>query len=255
MGTLNVRVDDHVHDRLRMLADEEGVTLSDFIRDLLRDAVIPVGDKSEAHGDQEAPESFPLRDRIVLSLLHRILARVLPSDANGEDGDEEYQLKKAEILESGFTGQYWLEVAGFDTELSKRDSRRVIDILEMHRIITFSIERLAKAGTPVADELAKDLEFRGFDHNDPLEGHMARYVRFMMSDGQHWTELIPQIEAHDRGNSHMQMLEVYQRMLSEYRRIMDTRGQRHGIDDYFLSEDELGRISRAQVHPSNRGRI
>jgi len=254
MGILNVRVEDHIHERLKELADDEGVTLSDFVRDLLRDAVVPIRERSEAHGDQEAPESFSVRDRLVLSMLHRILARVLPTDADGEDGDEEYQLKKAKVLESGFTGQYWLEVAGFETELSKKDSRRVVDILDMHRIITFSLRHLAEEGAPVDAELAHQLRFQGFDHNDSLEGHMAGYVRFLMADGRHWSELISQIEDSDNGNSHGQMLGVYQRMLTEYRRIMDSRTRRFSPDDYLLSAEELDRLHKAQVHPSNRSR-
>lgn len=252
MGILNVRVEDHIHERLKELSDDEGVTLSDFVRDLLRDAVIPITDRSEAHGGQEAPESLSVRDRLVLSMLHRILARVLPEGADGGDGDEEYQLKKAKILESGFTGEYWLEVAGFETELSKKDSRRVIDILEMHRVITFSINHLAEEGASLDAELARQLRFRGFDHNDSLEGHMARYVRFLMADGQHWTELISQIEDSDNGNSHMQMLGIYQRMLTDYRRIMDSRTRRYSPDDYLLNAEELDRLHEAQIHPSNR---
>lgn len=245
MGILNVRVEDHIHERLKELADDEGLTLSDFVRDLLRNAVIPITDRSEAHGDQEAPESLVLRDRLVLSMLHRILARV-------DEDDMEYQLKKAKVLESGFTGEYWLEVAGFETELSKADSRQVINILEMHRIITFSINHLAKENTPIGADLARQLRFRGFDFNDSLEAHMARYVRFLMTDGQHWTELIPQIEASDNGNSHMQMLAIYQRMLTEYRRIMDSRTRRYSPDDYLLTAEELRRLHEAQIHPSNR---
>lgn len=254
MGAINVRVDDLVHERLRDLADAEGISLSDFIRDLLRDAVIPISERSEDHGDQEAPESFSVRDRIVLSLLHRILARVLPEDANGSEGDAQDQLERAEVLESGFAGDYWREVAGFETELSRKDSRRVVEILEMHRIITFSIRHLAKDGSPVDETLERRLRFQGFDHNNALEGHMARYVRFLMRDGEHWTELLPQIKASDNGNSHMQMLEIYERMLTEYRRIMDSRSKRFRPDDYLLSADELARLSEARVHPSNRGR-
>lgn len=254
MAMLNVRVDDHVHERLKEIADGEGVTLSDLVRDLLREAVVPISERSERHGDQPAPESFTLRDRLVLSLLHRILARVLPEDADGEDGDEAYQLKKAEILESGYTGQYWFEVAGFETELSIKESRQVVDILEMYRIITFSIEKLENSGTPVDPELVERLRFEGFDHNDSLEGHMARYVRFMMADGEHWTELIPQIEKTDRGNSHMPTLGMYQRMLTEYRRIMDGRPRDYSTDSWLLKADDLRRLHDAQIHPSHRGR-
>lgn len=254
MGMLNVRVDDHVHERLKEIADSEGLTLSDLVRDLLREAVVPISERSARHGDQPAPESFTLRDRLVLSLLHRILARVLPEDANREDGDEEYQLKKAEILEAGYTGQYWLEVAGFETELSAKDSEQVLDILDMHRVITFSVEKLEKAGTPIDAEVAERLRFRGFDHNDSLEGHMARYVRFLMADGHHWEELAPQIKESDNGNSHMQMLGMYRRMLTEYRRIVDSRTRKFSADGWTLKADDLRRLYDAQVHPSNRER-
>ena len=143
-----------------------------------------------------------IADRQVLSLLHRILARVLPEDANDVDGDAEYQLTRAEVIESGFTGEYWREVAGFRTELSKRDCDRVLDILDMFRVITYSIKRLKEQGATIDDDVAYELEFQGFDYRDGLEGHMASYVKFLMSDGR-WAELKPQLERHDNGVSAM----------------------------------------------------
>lgn len=247
MAVLNVRLDDHAYERLRELADGEGLSLSEYVRDLLLEVVVPVS-KGHDHGDEPAPASLSVRDRLILSLLHRILARVLPEGASGEDGDEEYQLKKAEILESGFTGEYWFEVAGFETELSKQDSRRVIDILQMFRIITFSISRLEAEGQAVDDKLLHRLRFSGFDHNDALEGHMARYVRYLMRDGHHWEELQPQVAENDGGNSHMQMLSIYMRMLNEYRRIMKGRERSYDRDDYLLSAAELANIGLATVH-------
>lgn len=86
------------------------------------------------------------------------------------------------------------------------------DILEMFRIITFSIDHLEENGTPVDEKLAFQLEFQGFDHNDPLEGHMATYVEYQLRDDR-WSELKPQIEQNDRGNSHARMLDTYMRML------------------------------------------
>ena len=173
MAVLNIRVDDRVRDQLKEMADVEGVSLSEFVRDLIMEAVVPVYEREVEHGDETAPESMRIIDRQVLSLLHRVLARVLPEDANDVDGDSEYQLMRASILEEGYTGEYWYETAGFRTELSKRDCDRVSDILQMFRIITYSIEYLAKEGTPVDEDLAFQLEFRGFDHNDALESHMA----------------------------------------------------------------------------------
>lgn len=42
MAVLNIRVDDRVRDQLREMADDEGVTLSEFVRDRLMEAVVPV---------------------------------------------------------------------------------------------------------------------------------------------------------------------------------------------------------------------
>lgn len=252
MAVLNVRVDDRVRDKLKELADSERVSLSEYVRELLMEAVVPVFESEAAHGDEPPVETMRIADRQVLSLLHRILARVLPEDANDVDGDRKYQLTRAHILEEGYTGEYWYETAGFSTELSKRDCDRVTDILQMFRIITFSLEHLEQEGSPVNDGLAGQLAFRGFDHNDSLEGHMASYVRFLMRDDQLWTELRPQLARNDNGNSHARVLDRYLRMLAMYRRIMDNRERGVSQFDYLLSSEELERIADAQTHPSNR---
>ena len=251
MAVLNVRVDDHVHEQLKEMADAAGVTLSEYVRDLLLEVVVPVYKAEVKHGDEPAPESMRIIDRQVLSLLHRILARVVPEDANDVDGDPEYQLERAKILEEGFAGEYWLEVAGFRTELSQRDCGRVSDILQMFRIMTFSIDHLKTDGTSVDKKLAFQLEFQGFDHNDALEGHMATYVEYQMQDDR-WSELKPQVERNDRGNSHAPMLDTYTRMLAEYRRVMDSRKRGFDRYDYMLTLGELAQIADARVHPSNR---
>lgn len=246
MAVLNIRVDDRVRDQLKELADLGGVTISEYVRNLLMETVVPVFEREVEHGGQPAVDSMGFFERNSLSLLHRILAHVVPEESNGVDGDREYQLMRAEILEEGYTGEYGYETAGFKTELSKRDCRRVSDILQMFRIATFSITALAKAGTPVSEQLSSDLEFRGFDHNDALEGHMASYVKFLMRDGTRWTELQPQLERNDGGNSHMPLLDAYMRMLAEFRRIMDSRLPGFSRDKYFLAPDELERIAAAR---------
>lgn len=251
MAVLNIRVEDRIRDQLKEMAEAQGVTLSEYVRDLLLAAIVPVYERAVEHGDEPAPETMRIADRQVLSLLHRILARVLPEDSNDVDGDARYQLTRAQTIESGFTGEYWREVAGFHTELSKRDCDRVLDILDMFRVITYSIKRLEKDGVTVSEELKDDLEFEGFDHNDGLEGHMASYVEFLMSDGR-WAELRPHLDRNDDGNSHHRVLGRYTRMLAEHRRIKDSRGRGFRRDDYLLSLQELEQIAAARIHPSNR---
>lgn len=250
MAVLNIRVEDRIRDQLKELADAEGITLSEYVRDLVMAAVVPVYEPPVKHGDEPAPETMRIAERQVLSLLHRILAHVLPEDA--ADDDAACHLERARVIERGFTGEYWQEVAGFHTELSRRDCDRVLDILDMFRAITYSIKELEQQGATVSEELSRRLEFQGFDHNDGLEGHMARYVKYLMSDGR-WTELQPQLKRHDDGNSHSRVLDTYKRMLAEYRRIKDSRGRGFGLDDYLMSMDELEQIVAARTQPSNRG--
>jgi uncharacterized protein YfbU (UPF0304 family) len=252
MATINLRIDDDVRDALESQADAEGVSLSQYVRDLLREAVVPVWNRPEQpHGDEQAPDSMDFMDRKVLSLLHRILGRLLPPDANGDDGDMAYQLDRAKVLEEGFTGEYWMEAAGFATELSKTDSRRVNDILEMFRILGFSVRRLEEDGSPLDPDVVSDLSFQGFDGNHALEGQILSYVRFLVEHDR-WSELKPFMDAHEGGNSHSPMLETYSRMLAAYRRIMESRVRKSGVDAYALSEDELQTIIDEQTHPSRR---
>lgn len=251
MAVLNVRVEDRIRNQLKEKADDAGVTLSEYVRDLLMEAVVPIREQEIEHGAEPPQESLRIIDRQVLSLLHRILGRVLPPEANDVDGDLEYQLRRAQILEAGYTGEYWYETAGFQTELSKRDCGRVKDILDMFRVITFSIKHLEEEGLNVDEKLKRSLEFLGFDHNDALEGHMADYVEFLMSDDL-WSELKPQLTRNDDGNSHRRVLDVYMRMLAEYRRIVDSRERGFSRLSYLLSLDELQQIAEARVHPSRR---
>jgi len=250
MAVLNVRLDEHVHGQLKELAEKRGASLSEYVRDLLLAEVLPV-QEAEVHGTAAAPHSMSIHDRVILATLHRILGYVLPPEGGGEEGDLDDQLMLAKILEEGYAGEYYREVVGFSTELSRRDCEKVKNTLEMFRYVKFSIERLAKDGAPADQKLIAELQFLGFDYNDTLECHMANYAEYLIEGGR-WQELKPQIEVNGGYNSHIGMLEVYERMLAEYRRIMDSRPRGGSIDSYYLSHSELERIAAAQVHPSRR---
>lgn len=250
MPTITIRLDDDTREALQQQANSANVTVSDFVRDLIREEVMDLR-SSEERGQGLAPDSLSPKDRHVLSLLHRILARVLPEDANGEEGNLEHQLTYARVLEEGFTGEYPAEFAGISTELSKRDTERVLDILDMFRIIDYSIDRLKHTGTAVDEGLVTALSYRGFDFNDSLEHKMAEYVKHLIATDR-WTERADFVKGATRGNSHSRLLPMYLRMVAEYRRIMARRGPALGRDDYWLSEEELRAIAAERVHPDNR---
>ena len=248
MATLTIRLDDQTRDDLQAAAHSEGQTLSEFVRARLEDAVHDFGGQS-SDVPKTAMETLSTRDRHMLALLHRILGRVLPEDANGTDGDKDYQLERAEVLESGFTTEYWAEFAGLQPELSMKDGKFVMDVLDMFRVTRYSIDRLdTEEETPLQDSTRDALDFRGFDRNDELERQMADYVAYLVTDDR-WTEQKDYVLGPRRGNSHRKMIPIYSRMLSRYRMVRETRGRSGGIGSSLLSSDELEQIAAAVSHP------
>jgi uncharacterized protein YfbU (UPF0304 family) len=250
MATITVRVDDAVRDALQAKAEEERQTLSDFVRNRLQDAVFGFREQ-ELDKEGLEPDSLSPLDRHTLALLHRILGRVLPEDANDVDGDRDYQLERAKVLERGFTKEYWIEFAGIRPELNARQCAFVMDVLDMFRIALYSLNNLREKGTDTEDSLAHTLTFQGFDHNDKLESQMSDYVRFLVKD-EKWVEQEEFVLGPERGNSHHQMVNVYSRMLTAYREVKQGRPRSAGPKAYLLSQEELTKIAAAAVHPSNR---
>lgn len=249
MATITVRLDDETRDAVQQRAEEGGLTVSDFVRDLIREAVINLRDADDPDG--YIPDTLSPKERHMLSLLHRILGRVLPEDENDVDGDKAYQLDRAKVLEDGFTQEYWVEFSGIANELSKRDSQRVMDILDLIRVAADSVVRLREDGTEVPDEIAGALQYQGFDFNDMLEAKMAAYVKHLVDNGR-WAEQAEFVNGPSSGNSHARLLDMYLRMLAEYRRIRARRRPTIGGRDYLLSLDELNAIAGERVHPDNR---
>lgn len=252
MATITVRVDDAIRDALDEMAHDQGVKLSDLVRGLLREAVIRIPESEDRSQEvpSETPDSLTSIDRQTLALLHRILARVLPEDANDTDGDPAYQLERARVLEAGYAREYTTEFAGVDEELTRRDCERVMDILDMFRIIDYSVDHLARESVAVDESVVSRLQYLGFDHNDALEGKMADYVEYLI-DKNRWSERRDFVKGPSSGNSHMSTLGLYGRMLTEYRRITERR-QRVSRTDYLLSGDDLKLLADATTHPSRR---
>lgn len=264
MAVLNLRVEDADYEVLKDLAAREGVSLSEFVRAQLAVVVHPVGKPEErGHGDEATMlRDLSVVDRKMLSMMHRILARLVDQDetpegrewarlAGEEDGTFSYQMQRAKVLEDGLTGEYWKETANFYPELSKANSTLLMDILDMFQRITLSLEELADSGVDVEQKLRSELSFKGFDFNDELEAHMAHYTEYLLVQGR-WTVLQPQWGATDGGNSHSPSLEVYRRMLAEFRRILAGGDRGAGLHWRSLSLEELHQLERAMVHPMYR---
>lgn len=245
MGVINVRIEDSALESLRSLAEAEGESLSEYVRGALLSRVHPVKIPDHMRGDLEAPETLRPIDRHMLSLVHRLMAVVLAEGETEHGGiDRDDHLRQVRVLEEGFTGLYYEEFSALSPELSPLDSKIVVEVLEMYRLITFSIEQLERDGVTIDPALKRSLRFAGFDGNQSLEAHMSSYVKFLTRDGR-WPELLPQIEEADGGNSHAEMLPTYHRMLAEHGRIMAERKIGTSRGSYLLSIEELERLENA----------
>lgn len=247
MATITVRIPDETRDALQARADAAHETLSDFVRNCLQDAVIESPERAERRSARRI-ESLTLVERQTLALLHRILARVLPEDANDEDGDEIYQLRRASVLEQGFTGEYSTEFEVLSGELSIAQCGFVVDVLSMFQTAKWSMEDLGGEAGRLTEDQVHALTFHGFDFNDPLEGHMGAYVRHLVTEDR-WAEQMEVVHKGERGNSHMPMRGAYSRMLAEFRNLEQRRlTRRFGR----LTKGELEQLAAAWIHPDNR---
>lgn len=241
MPTINVRIDEELRDALQRKADHEDQSVSDFVRDAIANAVFDF--RSPATDDRVIdPKTLDPLERHKLALLHRILAQVLPEDASGVEGDHAYQIERAQVLENGFVQEYWTEFAGIRAELTESQSALVMDVLDMFRITGYSMDEISKEGGVIDNMLRHRLTFRGFDHNDTLERHMANYVTYLVKDDK-WTEQEEFVLGPKRGNSHMPMVNTYSRMLSAYRSVKEVRPRSDGPKSYLLSLEELELIA------------
>jgi hypothetical protein len=247
--TITLRLNDTTKNELDALARSRGQSLSDLIRSALDGLLLRDTDENRLN---ITPRSLTAVERQQLALLHRILARVVGDD-NDVDGDKAYQLERAQVLEEGFVGEYSKEFCGMAPELSARDSTFVLDVLDLFRVVTFSMNKLESDGVDIDEDLRCALRFDGFDANDPTEGQMLAYARYLVSE-ERWAELLDTFSAkNDRGNSHGRRAAMYRRMLDESARIEAERSRdrvRH--DAFLLGVDDLRHIADAQTHPDSR---
>lgn len=149
----------------------------------------------------------------------RILEALYPDDADT-------YAKQRTALEEGYALHYGWMFENLYDELSSEQCREVLDILDMYRAVTFSLQKL-----PEGDELKKHHRstFSGFDGNN--ETHLMSYARYYIVDLDRYSELRP--EGYISFNSHMPMLHTYQSMLERWGSMPNK---------FNLSRDELAAV-------------
>ena len=213
MAAITLRLDDEVRDQLEALANTRGDTLSDVIRS----AIDSLLDRDRGTDYGQTPASLTPVERKQLSMLHRILARLLPEDANEEDGDPQYQFDRARALEAGWVTEYDMEFVQIEPELSRQECRLVMDILDMFRFLQESLSRLSEAEAATLGEHAEHLlMFQGFDENDRRESRLLYYARSLIEQGK-WSMHAEAFDGkHEHGNSHAPLLGFYLRLLARF---------------------------------------
>lgn len=242
MATISLRVEDEIRDALEDRASGEDVSVSELIRQAIESLL-----GRDVQLNWSAPSSLPKRDRLQLSLLHRIV-QMLESD----EFEADYHGSMIDVLRHGYTGEYGEEFISISDELSLSDCKLVWDILDMFRMIKASVDHLGIEKIRALDERAEHaLTFRGFDLNDSLEGRMLGYAVHLIEHDR-WQGLAEHFDdLHEGGNSHAPMLETYKRMLDVYRPIWADiiDGHKPGRDRDTITKEELASLAQAWYYP------
>jgi uncharacterized protein YfbU (UPF0304 family) len=249
--TLTVRLEDRLYAELTALAAAQGTTLSDLARRTLSSLVSAPDDEGEGSDwvdPGKVPDNLTTIKRHELALMHRIAAHVFDGDKSGMD---EYHARAADVFENGYAIEYADILEPIDAELSRREAELVMNILDMCFRLEWSYKQLAP---PQQKSLGKRAEravqFFGFDLNSRFESRLLRYARHLI-DQDRWTELAVYFDdRHERGNSHMPSVPIYERMLAEFDPIWRHKVREAG--DYQLSVEEIKQVLDARVHPDNR---
>lgn len=214
MKTVTLRVPDDLRTLIAEAAEANGQSQSDYMRQAIEIHVKRVNPK---HDRQPAEKNTTLTsyERASLILQHQAVLA-----AQGRLSKESYGTKwherAIEVLERGYEGEYPQLFPNHTETLNAYDCELVWDILDMFRVIHFSVEALGKNGWDVigienAEWFGK---FKGFDYQRERESQMASYTEYLVKSGR-WTE---QEELVKKGmNSHVEMLPTYQSMLGVFK--------------------------------------
>lgn len=243
MATVTIRMDDEKRIALDRLAELRGSTVSDLLRVAI-DGLLA----------RDVPHSLDAVTRRSLALSHEILAHLDPDP----DAQRDHR-RKIRVLSKGFTSEYDREFYTIDTEFPPADGPLVMDILDMFTVLESAVGKLDEdALAELGDSAPNLLKFGGFDYQKPRESRLAEFAEHLIDD-QRWTSLAhhfgDRLGEPDCPDSHMPMLERYQRMLVAYDKIVNARttpGGLRGIDAYRLDLQDLKTMLAAMRHPDAR---
>lgn len=179
------------------------------------------------------------KDRFIISNQLKILEALYPDEAS------HYAIQRT-AFEEGYESHYsWAMEHISESTLSAEETREVIDTLDMFSALKRSVNQLQDKS-----ELNEySLKFRGYDGNHSKEVQLLGYARYFVVELERFQDILEGQEKYFDFNSHMEMRQVYQRMLDVWKKIpagVDP-GQRHN-----LTKAQIQSVTNASIHPDNR---
>lgn len=235
MQSITIRISDELKNLISDEAQEKGQTQSDYLRQLIETHAGQIK-KQEFQRESDQEVSLSLVERKTLSLGYQLLLA-----SRGDLGDDYYDAEifrnTVEALEYGYAGEYPQIFAGADDGLSYDECKLVWDILDMFRVIKFSIRDFGPGGWEKIGVVNAERygSFRGFDGNIDLESKMIGYVKYLVRTDR-WEEQKKFLEE-KRGNSHSEMLPTYRSMLAKFKPIWRKTISQGGR--FHLSTEEI----------------
>ncbi len=238
---ITCRDSDDAYTKFEAAAIEAGRSVSPHASAVLTSSVEPENPEHYGHdlsSQATVPERLTTYERRVLALLSDIRSNQIPKDQD-KDGTRENLEEHADVLRNGWVGEYPNVFADVMTELPRRDSSLVLDILDMFRAIHASIEMLPEAERSAV--ASRRLRFRGFDPNSPYEHALLSYAEHLIAAGK-WSELKPYFADDRRGAGwHTPQVPIYRRMLEVFTPLWKTALRE--LPFPVLNADELRRIA------------
>lgn len=163
---------------------------------------------------QAVPTTLSKIERLKLANQYRILEKL------SEGHDEEHYRHLADIFQYGYTYLYDMATEHFHEDMPEETAQEVIDILDLHRALTFSVKDLPEAEK---GDLPEKVKFEGFDGNNE-SSHLLFAQFYCEKMGRHKELRIV--------NSHCKTLDRYRAQLKAW----DQLGKKHRLSKVQIEE-------------------
>lgn len=237
MKSITIRIPDDLAELIVRESATKNQTQSEFIREILESNVGQISEKQSQQRNNRDVSISPVERKILALEYCNLLA------AHGKLPEELFDADSFQhvvtALEYGYAGEY-SAVLGTDTELTYEECKLTWDILDMFRVLHFSVRKLGpdgwtKIGVIDAEHVGT---FQGFDYQLDTESRLAGYVGYLVDTGR-WEEQKEFIERNG-GNSHHEMLPTYRAMLATFNPIWRKAASRGG--DPNLSKEQIKQV-------------